>query len=126
MKTPPATSVSDCIVVIAASLALGLLHYLVFRHMYRRSPAQVGEMVTSQHSHFRSPVLFLVSWFPWLLFALGSIGVSVLRDHGFTIFPWPIVANSMLLCYSLCLALRLQSRYISRTDTTKGAQDFGT
>ena len=115
MTPPQTTSVSDCIWLLVISLAGGLLNYLMDRRRYRI--AQASEPGPSRHSNFQSQKAFLISWFPWLLFCVGSIGVSVLRDYGFIIFPWPMLANFLLLSLWLNLAQRLQSRYTSRTDT---------
>ncbi len=92
-------------------MAAGLLHYFVARHRDQVSLTQAGEFPKKRGSCFQFPVAFLVSWFPWLMFSLGNIGVSILRDHGFEIFPWPLLANGMLLSLWLHLARRLRARY---------------
>jgi len=119
MTPPPTTSATDCIGLLVISMVAGLLRYLAARHRNRVSLAQSGDLSKKKDSYFQSPVAFLVSWFPWLMFSLCSIGVSVLRDHGTMIFPWPLFANCLLLSLWLSLARRMQLYYTTGTGTAE-------
>lgn len=106
--TVPLTSISDGIWLLVVSVAVGLMRYYAACRRYRVSTAEVR---MGRRSY---AVLFLISWFPFLLCGIGFIGVSILRDRGWSIFPWPIVANCLLLSLWLYLARRLESRYLGK------------
>ena len=98
-------------------MAVGLLHYLVARHRDQVSLAQADELPQRRNPCFQFPKAFLIFWLPWLMFLLGNMGVSLLRDHGFQIFPWPILANCLQFSLWFNLAQRWRARHASCTDT---------
>ncbi len=98
--------------MLVISMVIGLLNYFVARHREQVSLAKAGKLPKKRDSCFQFSRVFLVSWFPWLMLSLGNLGVSLLRDRGFQIFPWPLLANGMLLSLWLNLARRLRARYV--------------
>jgi hypothetical protein len=103
----PKTTAEDCIWMLLISVGMGLFHHLL---THRRQNQKFFEVGSRRDSYFRSPTAFVVSWLPWLLFCIGNVVVSLLRDHGIMIFPWPIVINSTLLGVWLYFAQRIHRR----------------
>ena len=110
MIPPPKTTAEDCVSILLFSIVVGLIHHFVTRRARFRAIPEISGAALQLASYYRSPTSFLVSWLPWLLFGLGNIGVSLLRDHGVMIFPWPILINSSLIGVWLYLAQRLHAR----------------
>ena len=51
----------------------------------------------------------------WLAMIVGSIGVSLIRDAGFVIFPWAVLLPGVLFIAGSLLAVRLKFRKLSRS-----------
>ncbi|MEK7949138.1 hypothetical protein WKV53_01450 [Luteolibacter sp. Y139] len=50
---------------------------------------------------------------PWLGFVLGNIGVSLLRDAGFVIFPWIIMIPVITYLIATTVVNRLKFQRLS-------------
>jgi hypothetical protein len=128
---PPTTSLSDCLWIIALSVGIAATRYLAGLTGFfcsaeakgfagwllrRKAPLVIDptEAETAVHKYYRSPAAFFIIWFPWLAFCSGNIVVSLLRDAGFMIFPWPILINCALLGVWLPVSAVLKFRGLSR------------
>lgn len=118
MTPPPATTLSDCLGLLAISLLAGLVHFLLVRFVYKRSRLHQQSIGGGSDSHLIIHVALLVSWLPWLLYCIGCIVISLIRDHGFLIF-WPILTNCVLLPLWLYLANRILFRRANRTTSVE-------
>src|SRR5687768_5504088 len=139
---PPSTSLSDCFWLLAFSMVAGSVHFLlglagVFRpaearqfawSLSRKEPSRNVEPAEASsviQRYYCSPSAFFISWLPWFAFSAGSIVVSLLRDAGFQIFPWPILANCGLFSVWLLIAGRLKLHRVSQILSVAGAQRAG-
>ena len=129
---PPPTSLSDCLWLLGMSIAIGAAFFLLGWSGKARSiatqrfttalsreetsrpvdPAMASDVV---RGYSRSSVAFLICWLPWLAMILGSIGVSLLRDAGFVIFPWVILLPGALFVAGWLLAARLKFLRLCRS-----------
>lgn len=75
---------------------------------------EAAEAEGAVREFYRSPVAFLIFWLPWLANSCGNIVISLLRDVGVMIFPWPIAINSGLLGVWFYLSSWLKFRRMSR------------
>ena len=92
------------------------------RHRPERKPKGV-EALGAVREFYRSPVAFLIVWLPWLAYCCGNIVISLLRDVGVMIFPWPIAINGGLLGVWWSLSSWLKFRRMSRMVGGEGPQE---
>ena len=128
---PPRTTLSDCMGVIAISVGMALVFYVAGRAgWWRRVEAErfsarwvrsrpgkkieAAEAEGAVREFYRSPVAFLIVWLPWLAYCCGNIVISLLRDVGVMIFPWPMAINCGLLGVWWNLSSWLKFRRTSR------------
>ena len=128
---PPTTSLSDCLWLLGLSIVMGSVFFFLGWTAKARSIAtlrftnalslakpshQVDPAVASDaiHGYSCSLVAFLICWLPWLAMIVGSIGVSLIRDAGFVIFPWAMLLPGVLFIAGALLAARLKLRRLSR------------
>lgn len=84
---------------------------------------EAAEAEGAVREFYRSPVVFLIFWLPWLAVGCGNIVISLLRDVGVMIFPWPIVINGGLLGVWWSLSSWLKFRRMSRMVGGEGPQE---
>jgi hypothetical protein len=128
---PHSTSLTDCLWIAGITLAIASIRYALGRggwfslsearqlseYCSRREPDRTIEPENATRAvgqFYRRPFSFFIFWMPLAGYGAGSIGVSLLRDAGVDIFPWPIVFNSLLLGIGLFLARVLKVRCLSR------------
>ena len=136
---PPRTTLSDCMGLIVFSLGMALVQYVVGRvglwrrlevgwfsaRWMRSRPGRTIEAAEAEgavREFYRSPVAFLIVWLPWLASSCGNIVISLLRDVGVMIFPWPIAINSGLLGVWFYLSSWLKFRRTSRMVVGEGRE----
>ena len=137
---PPRTTLSNCIFVIAISVGIALVFYVAGRAgWWRRVEAErfsarwvmsrpgkkieAAEAEGAVREFYRSPVAFLIVWLPWLAYCCGNIVISLLRDVGVMIFPWPMAINCGLLGVWWNLSSWLKFRRMSRMVGGEGPQE---
>ena len=124
IELPPRTSISDVVGIIGISLGgaviwhgviwfwlRGLVASVIRRHTGAKETPVVSDAQLAVARRFhRSGFSLFLSWIPTGLHALGGIACSLIRDAGYLIFPWPILASSILfaLGYSLTFSIRLR------------------
>ena len=128
---PPTTTLSDCLWSISLSVGIAAARYFAglaglfcssdargfAGWLLRRKPPRAidpAEATTAVRRYYRSPAAFFIIWLPWLAFCGGNIVVSLLRDAGFMIFPWPMLINCALLGVWLLVSAILKFRGLSR------------
>lgn len=114
LTTPATTTLTDCLGLLAMSLLAGLIHFLLVRFLCNRSRLHQQNVEGNADPRLKIHVALLVSWLPWLLYCLGTIVVSLIRDRGGLIL-WPILTNCSLLPVWLYLANRVLFRCWNRT-----------
>lgn len=129
---PPTTSLHDCLGLLGLSIAMGCAFFLLGRTAKARpiatlrftnalasgKPSRVVDPALASDAvrgYSRSLVAFLICWLSWLAMILGSIGVSLIRDAGFVIFPWVILLPSVLFVAAALFATRLKFQRLSRS-----------
>jgi len=82
-----------------------------------RPPRTVDPGLASDavRTFYHTPVAFIICWLPWLGYLSGNIAISLLRDAGIKIVPWPILINSSLLAVWFLIAARLKFQRLTRT-----------
>ncbi len=68
---------------------------------------------TIQKFHM-SIVAFILSWLPFLVSAIGMICCSLLRDAGYQILPWPILAVAVVAVIAASVSHHLRMGSIRR------------
>jgi hypothetical protein len=83
---------------------------------------EAAEAEGAVREFYRSPVAFLIFWLPWLAVGCGNIVISLLRDVGVMIFPWPMAINGGLLVVWFNLSSWLKFRRTSRMVVGEGRE----
>ena len=126
----PTMPVTDLVLVFAFSLlAAGAVHLI------RAQKVRLGEDLALVLKRYRAPrshddhsvehmlkirkyhwslAAFVLSWLPFLVLATGNTCCSLLRDGGYPVFPWPLLAVSLLFGLAFWVAQNLRLRAIKR------------
>lgn len=125
--SPPTTTLSDAICVVAVSFPAALIPHSVFWvALYRKiqggdsalEPESSGPSVGARIRRFYWSVpSLLLAWLPFLVMALGNVGCSLLRDAGYQIFPWPMVSVTVLFAVAFGGSYFLRHRMIEKLAT---------
>jgi len=128
---PPKTSVTDVLAVFAFSvLAAGALHLIrgqkvrlgedIVLALKRYGVARSGhddhtvDHMLKVRRYPWSLAAFVLSWLPFLVLVTGNTCCSLLRDGGYPIFPWPLLAVSLLFGLAFWIAQSMRLRSIKR------------
>jgi hypothetical protein len=129
--TPPLTSWSDVALLGMSCLALaaflhgvrgrkeGLSQEVVRACRGHAIPdallASLGEdPVAALRRYHRSGAAFLLTCLPFVIMVAGFTGCSLLRDAGYEIFPWPLLAVCLASGLSFGVAIHFRQRSILR------------
>ncbi len=128
---PPRTSLTDVIALFGFTLLIAAILHLVRGQKLRLSEevavvckrysisgsTQSGvsnDLDSAVRKFHRSVVAFILTWLPFLVLVLGNTCVSLLRDAGYLIFPWPLLTVCLLFGLAVWAAQRVRLRLISR------------
>ncbi len=131
MPAPPLTSWSDVVLLGVSSLAIAaVLHGLRGRKAGLSEEAAsvcrchaipdallaglAEDPVTALRRYHRSGAAFLLTCLPMLILVAGFTGCSLLRDAGYQIFPWPLLAVCLASGLSFGVANHFRQRSIHR------------
>ena len=95
---------------LGEDLALVLKRYPVARSHGDHS---VEHMLKVRKYHW-SLAAFVLSWLPFLVLVTGNTCCSLLRDGGYPVFPWPVLAASLLFGLAFWAAQNMRLRSIKR------------
>lgn len=107
---------------VGGAIFHGILWSLLKSHvaalLRNRSADRPNEAVSNEQlgvaRRFHWTVFSLtLSWMPFALLATGNIACSLIRDAGYLIFPWAIVASSCLAGLGFSLAILLRNRRLA-------------
>jgi len=130
IASSPKMSVTDVLLVFAFSLLVaGALHLI------RAQKVRLAEDLALVHKRYRvarshddhsvehmrkvwkyhwSLAAFVLSWLPFLVLVTGTTCCSLLRDGGYPVFPWPLLAVGLLFGLALWVAQNMRLRSIKR------------
>jgi hypothetical protein len=130
IASSPKMSVTDVLLVFAFSLLVaGALHLIraqkvrlgedlalvLKRYRVARShdDHSVEHLLKVRKYHW-SLAAFVLSWLPFLVLVTGTTCCSLLRDGGYPVFPWPLLAVSLLFGLAFWAAQNMRLRSIKR------------
>ena len=131
MTSPPKTSLTDVVAIFAFSLFMTAILHLtrgqkvrlaqeiaMVRNRYSlpdsgHPKSAEDEMLTVRKYH-NSLTALILSWLPFLILVAGDTCCSLLRDAGYLIFPWPLLAVSLLFGLGLWATQTIRLRSIRR------------
>ncbi|MDB6070043.1 MAG: hypothetical protein JWL81_1214 [Verrucomicrobiales bacterium] len=117
------TTLSDSLYLVGFSLPAALIPHAIRgaflhkNHQKRDSSRLPHNILTDPASlqirrfHW-SLASVVLSWLPFLMMSLGYVGCSLLRDAGHQIFPWPLLAVSILFALTFGASQYLRHRMI--------------
>ena len=141
IASSPKVSVTDVLLVFAFSLlAAGALHLIRAQKVrlgedlalvLKRYPVarshndhSVEHMLRVRKYHW-SLAAFVLSWLPFLVLVTGNTCCSLLRDGGYPVFPWPLLAVGLFFGLALWAAQNMRLRSIKRlTQPTTTETEF--
>jgi hypothetical protein len=123
---PSTTSLKDVLGLLALSLLFGgVLHALRWLRLSREvtlvrkrysipDSTHNSDPLRAVRNYHQSVTAFMLSWLPFLAGITCSIGCSLLRDAGYAIYPWLLLASGLLFGLAMVTTETFRQRRIRR------------